>query len=311
MNGSAIAADYLLYLEAQGIAGYESKADDVVYYSHMPEEAMQKPSLGFDFLKRFSGESGDFGAFALQFRLAYDDLDNDLQPQVYNAYFKYKAGWSDLWAGHNRPALGLSSYFDTHALLLPTLPINGFGFDRDWGAGSYKEFDWGNLSLSVTTGSGMPVRFEGNYLAAARVSRGFLTQDNYNAGLSVSYGETLAVMGYEVMDDEPKETALGGVDASYLWDLFEIRGEVLTGEIRDESATAVFLRGGVNLLEEGRLKLEAQPVYLRTGGRDNYQLAGGLSYQLTGDIAVRTMYQYDDDTADHRVVLQVYLYRRI
>lgn len=311
MAGSALAADYLLYLEAQGVAGYSSQTDDVGYYSHMPEEAMQKPSLGFDFLKRFSGESGDFGAAALQFRLAYDDFDNDLQPQVYNAYFKYKAGWSDLWVGHNRPALGLSSYFDTHALLLPTLPMNGFGFDRDWGAGSYKDFDWGNVSLSVTTGTGMPVRFEGNYLAAARISKGILNQDNYNAGLSVSYGETLAVMGYEVMDDDPEETALGGADASYLWDIFEIRGEVMAGEIRDESATAVFLRGGMNLLEEGRLKLEAQPVYLKTGGRDNYQLAAGLSYQLTGDIALRTMYQYDDDMEDHRVVAQVYLYKGI
>ncbi|MDO9264887.1 MAG: hypothetical protein Q7U02_13045, partial [Desulfosalsimonadaceae bacterium] len=104
MAGSALAADYLLYLEAQGVAGYSSQTDDVGYYSHMPEETMQKPSLGFDFLKRFSGESGDFGAAALQFRLAYDDFDTDLQPQVYNAYFKYKAGWSDLWVGHNRPA---------------------------------------------------------------------------------------------------------------------------------------------------------------------------------------------------------------
>ncbi|RJP85239.1 MAG: hypothetical protein C4518_16575 [Desulfobacteraceae bacterium] len=311
MAGSARAADYLLYLEAQGVAGYSTETDEVDYYSHMPEEAMQKPSVGFDFLKRFSGDSGDFGAFALQYRLAYDDPEDQLQSQVYNAYFKYKAGWSDLWVGHNRPAFGLSSYFDTHALLLPTLPMYGFGFDRDWGAGSYKDFDWGNFSLSVTTGTGMPARFEGNYLASARISRGFLSQDNYNAGLSVSYGETLAVMGYEVMSDEPKPTALGGVDATYLWDIFEVRCDVMAGEIRDESAAAVFLRGGVNLMEEGRLKLEAQPVYLKTDGRDNYQLAAGLSYQLTGDIAMRTMYQYDHETADQRVVVQVYLYKRI
>ena len=31
---------------------------------------MQKPSLGFDYMKRFSGESGDVATFALQGRLA-------------------------------------------------------------------------------------------------------------------------------------------------------------------------------------------------------------------------------------------------
>lgn len=309
--GPAAAENYLLYLEAQGIAGYSSKTDDISYYSHMAEEVMQEPSAGIDFLKRLSGAHGDFGALALQYRLAYDDFEDRWQSQVYNAYFKYKAGWSDIWLGHNRPAMGLSSYLDSHGLLLQPLTMNGFGFDRDWGAGSYKDFDWGNGAFSVTTGTGMPVRFNGNYLAAARVSKGYLSRDNYNVGLSASYGETLGVMGYEVIDGDPKETALAGLDGTYLWDFFETRIEVMAGQNRDEDALAALFRGGLNLLDEGRLKLEFQPVYLKIDNENNYQLAVGASYLLTADMALRSMYLYDDDMEDHRFVIQIYMYKKV
>ncbi|MCU0599110.1 MAG: hypothetical protein MUE70_07640, partial [Desulfobacterales bacterium] len=307
----AYAEDFLLFLEGQGVAGYSGETDDISYYSHMPEEAMQKPSVGLDFLKRFSGQYGDFGAFALQYRLAYDDYEDNMESQVYNAYFKYKAGWSDLWIGHNRPAMGISSYLDSHGLLLQPLPMNGFGFDRDWGIGTYKEFDWGNFGISVTTGSGMPIRFDGNYLASARISKGFLNQDNYNVGLSLSGGETLGVMGYEIVDHEPRNVALAGVDAAYFWNIFEARLEVMGGENREENAIAAFFRGGVNLMEEGRLKLEFQPIYTRLENNDNYQLAGGASYLLTGDITLRSMYLYDHDMDDYRVVVQIYLYKKV
>ena len=66
----AQAADHLLYFEAQGIAGYSSELKKAIYYSQNPDAEMQKPSLGFDYLQRFSGESGDWATFALQGRLA-------------------------------------------------------------------------------------------------------------------------------------------------------------------------------------------------------------------------------------------------
>jgi hypothetical protein len=105
-SGMGYAADYLLYGEAQGIIGYSSQKDKVVFHSKHEEETMQKPSVGLDYLQRFSGETGDFASAALQLRVAYDEQDGDktAEPQLYNAWFKYKAGWSDLWIGHNRPA---------------------------------------------------------------------------------------------------------------------------------------------------------------------------------------------------------------
>ena len=311
LQGTAGGAESLFFLEAQAIAGYSSSAEETVYYSHMPDEAMQKPSVGFDFLRRFSGDQGDFGSFALQYRLAYDELNHEAEHQIYNAYFKYKAGWSDLWLGHNRPALGLSTYLDNHGLLLQGLPMDGFGFDRDWGVGTFKDFTWGNISTSLTNGAGMPARFNGNYLAAVRISRGFLNQDNFTVGASVGFGETLMTMGYEVMDDDPERLALAGFDAAYIWDRFEIRMDLLAGENRGESAGALLFRGGINLLDEGRLKLEFQPVFLKTGNDENSVIASAAAFQLTSDVSLKTMYRYDRDAEDHRIVMQVYIYRKL
>jgi len=102
--------------------------------------------------------------------------------------------------GHNWPALGLSSHFDSYGLLLPTLAMLGFGFDRDWG-----------------------------------------------------------------------------------WDLF-------VGKNMGKAAHALFWRAGINLGEEGRLKLEFQPVYWKIGEEWNYQLYGGVSFQATGDLALRASF---------------------
>src|SRR3990172_5848269 len=70
LAGTAQASDHLLYFEAQGVAGYSSDKHRAIYYSMNPDAEMQKPSLGFDYIQRFSGESGDIATFALQARLA-------------------------------------------------------------------------------------------------------------------------------------------------------------------------------------------------------------------------------------------------
>src|SRR4051812_18944196 len=52
----AFADSHLLYFEAQAIAGYSSLRDKPIFYSMNPDAEMQKPSVGFDYLHRFSGE---------------------------------------------------------------------------------------------------------------------------------------------------------------------------------------------------------------------------------------------------------------
>jgi hypothetical protein len=302
----------LLYLEAQGVTGYSGAARDAIFYSMSQEDAMQKPSIGFDWLRRLSGESRDIGVAGLQARLAYNhEPDRELELQIYNAWFRYKAGFANLWIGHDRPALGLSSYFDTHGLLLPTLAMMGYGFDRDWGVGLARDFAWGNLAGSFTTGSGMPIYFKGNHLASARISKGVLEQENYNLGLSATYGKILETMGYELMSPDPVTFRMASIDLAYLWTRYESRLEFMAGERMDEPSYALFWRFGVNLLSENRLRLEAQPVLWKVMGESSYTLATGLSYQATADLAVRAMYEYADTEKENRLVAQVYYYRRM
>jgi hypothetical protein len=310
------AADHLLYFEAQGIAGYSSELDKAIFYSMNPDAEMQKPSLGFDYLQRFSGESGDVASFALQGRLALVvDAENGnrtkLEPQIYNAYLKVKTPGPYVWIGHNRPAFGLSSYFDSHGLILRTLAIQGFGYDRDWGVGLYRDFSWGDISASATTGQGMPIRFKESYMTDARVSYGVLSQDNMNLGFSLGYGNTLDTMGYKVRDPEPREMALAGLDFTFLRNNFEHRFDFLAGKWLGEKTYGLFYRFGVNLDREGRLKIEAQPTYWKFGEERNYQLSGCVSVLATSNLTIRMAYTYDRNARDNRVVMQLYYYRPV
>jgi hypothetical protein len=310
------AADHLLYFEAQGIAGYSSELDKAIFYSQNPDAEMQKPSLGFDYIQRFSGESGDVATFALQGRLALvvDAEKGDrmkLEPQIYNAYFKMKTPGPYVWVGHNRPAFGLSSYFDSHGLLLRTLAIQGFGYDRDWGIGLYKDFSWGDISASATTGSGMPVYLKGNYMTAARVSYGVLSQDNINVGFSLGYGSTLDTMGYKLRDSEPREMMLAGVDLTILRNNLEHRFDLLAGKWLGNDTHAMFYRFGVNLDQEGRLKIEAQPAYWKSGEEKDYQMSLCFSVLATSNLTVRVAYTYDHNARDNRGIMQLYYYRPI
>jgi opacity protein-like surface antigen len=318
----------LFYLEAQAVGGYSSAAREAIYYSMTQDDAMQKPSVGFDWLQRLSGEGRDFGVIGVQARLAYNhEPDREVELQLYNAWFRYKAGFADIWIGHDRPALGLSSYFDSHGLLLPTLAMMGWGFDRDWGAGFSRDFTWGNLAGSFTTGSGMPLYFKGNYLATARIAKGVLERDNFNLGLSAAWGDVLETMGYELMSDDPVEFHMTSIDFTYLWTRFESRLDLMVGERMEESACAFFWRFTMNLLAENRLKLEAQPILWDDAEESRFMLSAGVSYQATEDLALRAMYQYIDlaedntngpalrsmyqrfdEDRDNRIVFQVYYY---
>jgi hypothetical protein len=278
-----------------------------------PDAEMQKPSLGFDYIKRFSSESGDWATLAVQGRLALtvNEGKYKLEPQIYNAYFKMKTPGPYVWAGHNRPAFGLSSYFDSHGLLLRTLAIQGFGYDRDWGVGLYKDFSWGDISASATTGSGMPVYLKGNYMTAARVSYGVLSQDNINVGFSLGYGNTLDTMGYKLRDPEPGQMRLAGVDLTILRNNLEHRFDLLAGRWLGNDTYALFYRFGVNLDQEGRVKIEAQPTFWKSGEEKNYQMSLCFSVLATSNLTVRTAYTYDHNARDNRVILQLYYYRPI
>jgi hypothetical protein len=320
--GAVRADDHLLYFEAQAVGGYSSDLHKGILYSMNPEAEMQKPSVGFDYIQRFSGESGDIATFALQGRLALKvDAENGntktLEPQIYNAYLKSKILGPYLWIGHNRPAFGLGSYFDSHGLLLRTLPIEGVGgYDRDWGAGMNKDFSWGDVSASLTTGSGMPIAFKGgNYMAAARGSYWVLSRDNMNLGVSLGYGKTLDTMGYEMRDSEPRGMRLAGLDFTLLRNNLEHRVDLLGGKWLGENTYAFAYRFGISLDPESRFKLEAQPTYWKVGDEQTFELGLCASMLATSDLTIRLGYFYDHTRRenigtenDNKILLQLYYY---
>ncbi|HMA54341.1 MAG TPA: hypothetical protein VKT17_07750, partial [Acidobacteriota bacterium] len=270
-----------------------------------------KPGVGFDFIQRLSGRTGDLGLLAVQTRLVYDQAGRKLQPQLYNAYLRLKPKFANVWVGHNRPAQGLSSVLDNHALILPDPAMLGFSFDRDWGLGLDRDFSWGGVAASLTTGSGMPLYLKGNYLAAARIFKGVLARDNFSAGLSLSHGNILETMGYTLARPEPFAWTAASVDVSHVWRNVENRAEILAGRRDGAGAFLLFWRSGLSLLEEGRLKVEIQPVLLKKAGLWDYSLASGLTYLLNADLAGRFMVLYDHERRDARFVVQLYYYKRL
>lgn len=327
-SGAGAADSQLLFFEAQGVAGYSTEVRRTIFYTQNPDAEMQKPSVGFDYIRRFAGEKGDWGTFALQARLAltednpagtdYSSRENRHtykgELQIYNAFLKVKTPLSYLWVGHNRPAFGLSSYFDSHGLVLRTLAMQGFGYDRDWGAGLYRDFSWGDVSASLTTGTGMPLfdggrlLANGNYMAATRISYGVQSQDNFNVGFSVGYGRTLMTMGYEILDREPRRKQMAAIDFTVLRDNLEHRVDLYAGRWLDRDTVAASYRFGVNLDAENRYKIEVQPSYWKFGEEYNTEAALCFSSLVTADLTARVAYVYDRNREDHRVLLQLYYY---
>jgi hypothetical protein len=334
LANTGLAADSLFFWEAQGVVGYSKMEDNAIYRSGHEEDAMQKSSLGFDYLKKISGEGREIGTFALQSRLVYDEIDDKAQLQFYNAYLKGKTGAGDVWLGHNRIAFGLSSYMDTHGELLQNLSMYGVSFDRDWGGGYSKDFASSDLKFAVSNGSGMATKNYGNYLATGRFSYGVLNYDNYNIGISVLGGRILDTKGYEIADKELDRVSLVGLDFAYNFDNLEQKLEVDWGKKNKRKFFAGFYRFGIGFLEENRLKLELQGVYTKetkiiyqeqqvdemgmmpmiTESEEDllvedYFFGTGLSYKINSSLTIRLMYEKEyKEMKENKVILQLYYY---
>ena len=301
----------LFFLELQAVGAYATAPGRFELFSLMPADAMQKPGLGFDLLRRFSGATRDIGLLAVQARLVYDQGSKRLRPQLYNGYLRFKPRFANVWIGHSRPAMGLASVLDNHALLLPDPAMFGFGYDRDWGVGLDRDFAWGGLAASLTAGSGLPLYLKGNYLAAARAFKGVLARDGYSIGLSVSQGRVLETMGYDLVDDEPASWTAAGLDLSFTGRSRGSRAEVLAGRRGGTGTFLAFWRPGWSFLGEGRLRLELQPALMRRAGAWGHALGAGLTYLFNADLAGRFMVLRDSAMPGVRFAVQLYYYKRL
>jgi opacity protein-like surface antigen len=118
-------------------------------------------------------------------------------------------------------------------------------------------------------------------------------------------------MGYNLRDQEPREMRLAGVDLTILKDNLEHRFDLYAGRWLDQDTYALFYRFGVNLDQEGRLKIEAQPTYWKFGEENDYQLSLCVSSQVTSNLTLRLGYTYDHSADDSIVILQLYYYAPI
>jgi hypothetical protein len=306
------AQNYLFYLEAQGVGGWSFNSRKVSFFSMSALETMQKPSLGFDYVQRFSGSGGDLAILAVQARLAYNqEGDKSFEPQLYNAYLKFKLSAADLWIGHNKPKFGLSAVLDNHGTLLQPLSMMGFGFDRDWGVGFDKDFAGGSAGLSLTAGSGMALNLKGNFLASARIASGILEQDNHSLGFSAAIGQVLEVKGLKLLAAEPQNFFMVGFDGSWLVNNWQHSIDIMAGVRDDRPAAAVFWRTSLGLLAEERLKLEVQPAFLLLHGAALFQLAAGATFLAAADWTLRTMVAYNGEMKDTKLMLQIYYYKGV
>ena len=307
---SAFADSSLLFKEWQLVVGSRLRQGETISYSRSEQAVMQKPSIGFDYLHRFSDDYGDKAVGYVQGRIAWKEQGNivKIEPQLFNAYIRFKNPNADYWIGHSRTAYGLASYLDSHPLLLPVLGMYDLGFDRDWGFGILKDQAWGDFALSYTMGSGMPVHSEGNNLLSGRVAYGILKRDNFNVGFSKANGYLAQVSGYEVTTGTINNLDLTGIDASVLYENYEIKAEGSAGRKMDMPYNSTFFRCSSKYLEDENLKVEIQQITYEQMGVFNLISSIGFSFEFEDDTAVRLMYQDDKLRDDSRIVMQMYYY---
>jgi hypothetical protein len=307
-SSSVYAGSGLFFGEVQTVAGYSSMDNKIIYRSGHEKDTMQKNSIGFDLIKKFSSKTSDILTAALQLRMAYDDGEKKAQLQIYNAYLKVKTSIGDISLGHDRVAFGLESYWDTHGELIQPLQMYGFGYDRDWGITFSKDTDNGNIRFALTSATAMTLRFKNNWLATSRISKGVLSYDNYTFGLSVMAGNMLETMGYTIMNEETAEVGLASADFAYNHNNFEHKAQFNAGTIANEAAFAGLYRLSLNFLEENKLKLEGQYVYTQREGFDNHYIDAAVNYKINSDITARLAYGWQQEMNDSKIAAQLYYY---
>jgi len=307
-GGSLFALSETLELEAQAVGNYNTKAQEFNQYSYNPYDAMQKPSVGADYLLRAGSKVRDYGYLDVQARVAYDDTEeSNLQFQLYNAFVNAKLKEMDIWAGHHKTPLGLSSYLDNHALIMMDNTMSALNYDRDWGVGVVLNRQLPSVSAAVTTGSGMPWYLRDNFLVSGRVGWWDYDKDNVTLGASAASGKVLRSMGYHIMHNKKThDMAVIGVDASKRVLSFYGHGDLLYGEYAGEAAYSGLIRLGYNFLPEERANAEFQVYASKLEGDNSKYFSLGGGYKITPQLTLRGALNISGTDNYHTLVLQLY-----
>lgn len=306
----------ILSFEVSALAGY-SDPDGWT----MDGAGSQTNAVGFEYLRKLSGDRGDFLTFDLQMRLSYDPMRPEGEPwavEIHNAWVEHKLGLgSNVRAGHFEPAFGLERALDTHGTLLQTLIGEDLGFKHDWGMGYRGILGALDLEAAAQLGSGMGIDHrDGSFLVTSRVSNP--PGGGFQYGVSALYGRVLASAGMRTIprpEFAPEAVTKQRVGADAQWDTGAIllAGELTAGRDDDESALGALLQIGWPLPALDALTLETQARYWsRAADRDESSLGVSLSFRASPGWTLRAaaFHGLAGAAADEptRVVLHAYYY---
>jgi hypothetical protein len=297
----AWSAQSQFYYELNLLGGYDG--EKAVYT--LPG---QRPGIGFEFYRVFSGEYGDIARLNVQTRLTADPKsryespyivtpfygnDHTLLPaiwlELHNAYvhFKLNRGRSDIWLGHRDIPFGLEPQLDTHASLLQSFALESIGFKKDWGGGAIGRFEYWDYSTAFGIGSGMPVAFKDNWLLAGRI--GILDPDRSDIafGFSGLYGRTLPTMGLTILPGDLIERFLGGLDVSARIGRFSASSEAVFGESDEKLVGGIWVRMGAEFPDWHWFAAGVQGSAYNNGlSSGDISYAGGIELNLKYNAAI-------------------------
>lgn len=237
-------------------------------WSQERDKLAGKQSVGFEVLKKLSGEGGDWATILFQLRFvrydnqfmymndnkmpyAHIDGEDDWELELHDAYFKYTGNFKgklNFRIGHFDVPFGLEENVDTHSTLVQLMSMRNVGFKKDWGISMDGQFPRFDYDFAFTRGTGVEYRDRGeNYLLSGRI--GTPADENFSVGISGLYGEPIDTMGVmrgkkmgmmgnpntwfgsttKPGDDIIRRWRVGA-DSIYLYGPFTFKGEVSYGE---------------------------------------------------------------------------------
>jgi hypothetical protein len=280
-------------------------------------------SVGMEYLRKISDETGDRMTINVQARVSYDsrvDEEDRIALEIHNAWLDYKLGMGkSIRVGHFAPAFGLEPVLDTHGTIFQTLAMPTLGFKKDWGVGYRGAVGRFDLDVALQLGSGMSIHHDdGSYLASARIGRP--PGDDLQYGLSVVTGDVLVSRGMRTIpapsyNDRTVTKSRGGLDVQYRWGSYLFMGEASVGISEDDNAAGVLGEVHYTVPRLQELTIIAQGSHWSddtgNGDGDNSLLGLGADLVLSQAWTARAAILREDDAdgeGDTMGVVQMYYF---
>ncbi len=271
-----------------------------------------KNGVGAEYLRKFSGATGDFLTLDLQARATYDSRAEGADRwalELHNAWLEYKPGLGhNLRAGHFAPAYGLEPTVDTHGTLFQTLQEADIGFKSDWGVayrGLLGPADW---ETALQTGSGMGLAHkDGSGLLSSRL--GFGAGQEWQTGVSALFGNVLMAEPMRTIPaphyhDEALRLWRVGGDTQLLWGPWLWRGEVSLGQNENNDVVGLLGEANYTIPSWQACMLTVQARYWADEPGDHLhetsQLGVGAAWALTRAWTLRTAVVHDHVEMDRQ-----------